>query len=73
VMSAGVDHHCRNLQPPLANRLLPAGAVSILVSTGIVRPSCRDDNGPFVGANGTFVIVLLGRLQLAIELGTMPR
>ena len=87
MMSAGVDRplnrlqsrsmnaarRCHNLQPPLANRFLPAGVVSILISTGIVRPSCRDDNGPFVAANGTFVIALLGRLQLAIELGTMPR
>ena len=87
MMSAGVDRplnrlqsrsmnatrRCPNLQSSVANRLLPAGAISILISTGIVRPSCRDDNGPFVAANGTFVIALLGRLQPAIELGKMSR
>jgi hypothetical protein len=87
VMKAGVDrplNHlqsrsmnaarcCRNPQSPVANRPRTPRAISFLISTGIVRPSCRDDNGPFVAANGTFVIALLGRLQLAIELGTMPR
>jgi hypothetical protein len=70
VMNAGMDRPsnclqsrslnaarcCRNLQPLLAYRLLSAEAVSILISTGIVRLSCRDDNGPFVAADGTFVI-----------------
>lgn len=47
---------CRNLQSPLANRLLTAGAIFFLVPTGILKPSCPGDNGPFVASSGTFVI-----------------
>ena len=68
---------CRNLQSPVANRPLTARAIFFLISTSILRPSlrssCPGDNGPFVAANETFVIAVLGRLQPAIELGEMPR
>jgi hypothetical protein len=68
---------CRNLQSPVANRPLTARAIFFLISTSILRSSlrssCPGDNGPFVAANETFVIAVLGRLQPAIELGEMPR
>jgi hypothetical protein len=64
---------CRNLQSPAANRPLTAGPILFIISTSIVRSSCPGDNGPFVGANGTVVIALLGRLQPATEVGKMPR
>jgi hypothetical protein len=63
----------RNLQSPVANRPLTARAIFFLISTSIVRSSCPAANGPFVAANETFVIALLGRLQPATELGKMPR
>jgi hypothetical protein len=64
---------CRNVQSPVANRPLTAGAIFFLISTSIVRSSCSGDNGPFVAANGTFVIGPLGRLQPVTEVGKMPR
>jgi hypothetical protein len=87
VVNAGVDHPlshlqsrsmnaarcCRNLQSPVANRPLTARAIFFLISTSIVRSSCPADNGPFVAANGTFVIAVVGRFQPAIDLGEMPR
>jgi len=51
----------RNLQSPVANRPRTARAISFLISIRILRPSCPGDNGPFVAANETFVIALLGR------------
>lgn len=87
VMNAGVDrplNHlqsrsmnaarcCRNLQSIAPNWPLTARAIFFLIPISILRSSCPRDNGPFVAANETFVIALLGRLQPAIELGKMPR
>ena len=86
MMNAGVDRPlnqphsrsmnparcCRNLQSSAPNWPLTARAIFFLIPISILRSSCSDDNGPFVAANETFVITLLGRLQPAIELGKMP-
>jgi hypothetical protein len=85
VMNAGVDRPlnrphsrsmnpaqcCRNLRSSAPNWPLTARAIVFLIPISILRSSCSGDNGPFVAADETFVIVLLVRLQPAIEFGKM--
>ena len=70
VMNAGMDRPlgllrsrsmnaarcCRNLQSPVANEPRTARAISFLISTGILIPSCPCDNGPFVLPKEHFVM-----------------